>query len=197
MTNDGLVAFNQASGLQGPSSCPTSPSRSRRRPTAAGPTPSGCDRHPLLERQADQGIRRPLHVRARLRDRQVSRPVLRRHRRRARCEKNPKRCDLSQGIVADDATKTVAFHLVASDPEFLDKLALPFAYLVPAGTPARDTRTLRLPATGPYMIASYRPQPSAQARAQSVLPRVVEGGATRRLPRRDRRSRSAARRTRQ
>ncbi len=74
-----------------------------------------------------------------------------------RCEQNPKRCDLSQGIVADDATQTVTFHLVAPDPEFLYKLALDFADVVPAGTPPKAAGTHPLPATGPYMIASYRP----------------------------------------
>jgi peptide/nickel transport system substrate-binding protein len=64
---------------------------------------------------------------------------------------------LGDGIVADDRAKTVTFHLVAPDPEFLYKLALPFAYVVPAGTPPRDVGTRPLPATGPYVIASYRP----------------------------------------
>jgi peptide/nickel transport system substrate-binding protein len=59
--------------------------------------------------------------------------------------------------VTDDAARTVTFHLVAPDPEFLDKLALPFASVVPAGTPPHDVGTHPLPATGPYMIASYRP----------------------------------------
>ena len=77
-----------------------------------------------------------------------------------RCEKlkRPQRCDLSHGIVADDVAKTVTFHLVAADPEFLYKLALAFAYVVPAGTPPPKGTTHPLPATGPYMIASYRPK---------------------------------------
>jgi peptide/nickel transport system substrate-binding protein len=74
------------------------------------------------------------------------------------CHKFPKRCDLSHGIVADDRAKTVTFHLVAPDPEFLYKLALQFAYVVPADTPLKEARTQPLPATGPYVIASYRPE---------------------------------------
>ena len=35
----------------------------------------------------------------------------------ARCKQHPTRCDLSRGIVADDAAKTVSFHLVAPDPD--------------------------------------------------------------------------------
>jgi YVTN family beta-propeller protein len=74
------------------------------------------------------------------------------------CAKSPKRCDLSKGIVASDSTNTLTFHLSAPDPEFPYKLALPFAYAVPVGTPARDVGTHPLPATGPYVIASYRPK---------------------------------------
>jgi peptide/nickel transport system substrate-binding protein len=74
------------------------------------------------------------------------------------CVKVPRRCDLSKGVVADDASGTVTFHLSAPDPEFLYKLALPFAYAVPAGTPMRDVGTHPQPATGPYVVASYRPR---------------------------------------
>ena len=74
----------------------------------------------------------------------------------AACLKTPKRCDLSQGIVTDPASNTVTFHLTAPDPDFLYKLALPAAYAVPAGTPLKAR--LPLPATGPYMIASYDPK---------------------------------------
>ena len=75
----------------------------------------------------------------------------------ARCKTHPKQCDLSRGIVANDTARTVTFHLVAPDAEFLYKLALDFAYLLPAGTPAKEALTRGLPATGPYMIARYRP----------------------------------------
>jgi len=73
------------------------------------------------------------------------------------CAKTPERCDLSRGIVTGDATDTVTFHLTAPDPEFLYKLALPFAYAVPVGTPVKATDTRPLPATGPYAIESYLP----------------------------------------
>jgi peptide/nickel transport system substrate-binding protein len=70
----------------------------------------------------------------------------------------PKPCDLSRGIVANDVARTVAFHLVRPDPYFLYKLASPAAYAVPGGTPRRPAGTHPLPATGPYMIATYRPK---------------------------------------
>ena len=70
------------------------------------------------------------------------------------CIRTPSRCDLSQGIVADDRTGTVTFHLTRPDPDFLYKLTVSFAYVVPAATPERQART-PLPATGPYMITRY------------------------------------------
>ena len=41
------------------------------------------------------------------------------------CQQHPKRCDLSAGILTDDAAGTVTFHLTQADPDFLYKLALP------------------------------------------------------------------------
>ena len=40
------------------------------------------------------------------------------------CDRNPRRCDLSAGIVTDDAAGTVTFRLSQADPDFLYKLAL-------------------------------------------------------------------------
>src|SRR5690242_8505345 len=63
------------------------------------------------------------------------------------------------GIVADDKAMTVSFHLTRPDGTFLEYLALPPAFVYPAGTPARDISTLSQyrVATGPYMISSYTP----------------------------------------
>ena len=47
------------------------------------------------------------------------------------CVKTPATCDLSKGVVADDAAGTVTFHLTKGDPEFFDKLAVPFAFILP------------------------------------------------------------------
>src|SRR4051794_15863655 len=73
------------------------------------------------------------------------------------CAKKPKSCDLSNGVVADDKAGTVTFHLKAPDPDFLQKQAIPFAYVVPKGTPNKDIGTHPLPATGPYEIKAYVP----------------------------------------
>ena len=74
-----------------------------------------------------------------------------------RCEKAPKTCDLSKGIVVDTAAQSVTFRLVAPDPDFLLKLTLPAANPVPPGIPDRDVGTRPIPGTGPYKIARYVP----------------------------------------
>jgi peptide/nickel transport system substrate-binding protein len=71
-----------------------------------------------------------------------------------RCRKG-KKCDLSRGIVADRAARTVTFKLTAADGDFLSKLALPFAFAVSASTPSHLVGTRPLPATGPYRIGTY------------------------------------------
>src|SRR6185437_16254041 len=71
------------------------------------------------------------------------------------CIDHPKTCDLSHGVVAVNATRTVTFNLVAPDPEFLYKLCY-FIYPVPAGDTA-DPEVTPLPGTGPYRISEYRP----------------------------------------
>ena len=50
----------------------------------------------------------------------------------------------------------MTFHLTQPDPDFLFKLALVYADVLPASTPGRQART-PLPATGPYMISRYIP----------------------------------------
>ena len=65
-------------------------------------------------------------------------------------------CDLSDGITT--GAHSVSFHLRASDPDFLGKLALSPATPAPSGSPtgpvsAKDP----LPGTGPYAVASFTP----------------------------------------
>ena len=63
------------------------------------------------------------------------------------------------GITADDAAMTVTFHLTQPDGTFLEYMAMPPAFVYPAGTPAHDVSTSASErvATGPYMISSYVP----------------------------------------
>ena len=64
------------------------------------------------------------------------------------------------GIVANDAKRTITFHLTEPDGTFLDYLAVPFAFAVPKGTPDKDVSTIAAwrVGTGPYMISSYVPK---------------------------------------
>jgi YVTN family beta-propeller protein len=74
------------------------------------------------------------------------------------CQAQPRQCQLSAGIAADDAAGTVTFHLTQADPDFLYKLALLLAVPAPPGAPSRVIdRAPFLPGTGPYMIAQDRP----------------------------------------
>ena len=50
----------------------------------------------------------------------------------------------------------MTFHLTQPDPDFLYKLTLAYADVLPATVPGREART-PLPATGPYMISRYVP----------------------------------------
>ena len=157
MTGDGLTAFNQVSGLAG-----TQPV-----PDLATSLPTPTDGGRTYTFQLRPGIRysngRPVQAtdfRSTLeRFYALGSPVTDYDGivGGAQCRKHPKRCDLSRGIVADDAAHTVTFHLTRPDPYFLYKLANSFAYVLPGSTPRRPAGTHPLPATGPYMIATYRP----------------------------------------
>jgi YVTN family beta-propeller protein len=156
MTGDGLTAFNQVSGLAG-----TQPV-----PDLATSLPAPTDGGRTYTFQLRPGIRysngRPVQA-------TDFRSTFERFFALgstatdydgivggAQCRKHPKRCDLSRGIVADDRAHTVTFHLTRPDPNFLYKLAS--AYVLPDGTPRRPAGTHPLPATGPYLIATYRPR---------------------------------------
>jgi YVTN family beta-propeller protein len=71
---------------------------------------------------------------------------------------NFENCNLSQGVVTNDRSGLIVFHLTAPDPEFLDKIT-PEAYgaPMPPGTPDTDMGLSPVPGTGPYRIASATP----------------------------------------
>jgi peptide/nickel transport system substrate-binding protein len=73
------------------------------------------------------------------------------------CLSKPSTCTLSGGVVVNAANNSVAFHLSQADPEFLDQLAMPFASILPADSPAHDAGTNPIPGTGPYYFSSYAP----------------------------------------
>jgi peptide/nickel transport system substrate-binding protein len=72
----------------------------------------------------------------------------------AACIKTPKTCSLPQGVVARG--NTVTFHLTTADPEFLDRLAMPFTFILPASTPPKNV-DIPPPGTGPYKWVQYTP----------------------------------------
>jgi ABC-type transport system substrate-binding protein len=73
----------------------------------------------------------------------------------AACARQPADCDLSRGIVTDDAAGTVVFHLTAPDPYFLFNLTQDaFAAPIPPGTPNHQITTHFVPGTGPYKIVA-------------------------------------------
>ena len=64
-------------------------------------------------------------------------------------------CDLSQGIVTDDSTGTVTFHLSEPDPDFAYRLAHAVAYPVPEGVPMHEMLDGEpFPGTGPYAVTA-------------------------------------------
>ena len=156
MTGDGLVAFNQVAGVGGTQLVPD---LAVSLPT---PTDGGKTYTFLLRRGIRYSNGRPVKAsdfrRALERYLEIGRlnPYYDGIVGAERCKPH-EHCDLSRGIVADDAAYTVTFHLVKPDPEFIYRLAINFAYAVPAGMPRHEIGAHPLPATGPYMIASYRP----------------------------------------
>jgi len=157
MTNDGLVTYRHAAGAAGTQLVADLATRI--------PTPT--DEGKTYTFQLRQGVHystgglvRPIDVRASIERLFTARSP------------NPgyytgiigadsctaKHCDLRRGIAVDNAAGTVTFHLRAPDADFLDKLALPFADVLPAGTPPPPSHgNRRVPATGPYRVASYHP----------------------------------------
>lgn len=86
-----------------------------------------------------------------------------------KCSPQTGRCDLREGIEVDDREETVTIHLSAPDPDLLAKLALPFAFVLPADAPGPDrpmtdperfdeVGVYTIPGTGPYVVASFDPQ---------------------------------------
>lgn len=157
MTNDGLVTFAHVDGPAGSQLVPdlamTIPAPSfggrsytfRLRPgirySTGAPVRAGDVRHSIERIFEVGGSTGPSY------DAIVGAP---------KCAHAAHGCDLSRGIIVDDRHRTVTFHLSHADPEFLYKLALPPAYVLPASTPAREAKT-PLPATGPYMVRDYKP----------------------------------------
>lgn len=61
-------------------------------------------------------------------------------------------CNLAAGIAVDDQAGTVTFHLSHPDPDFLYKLTLPYADVLPDAT---ATHARSIVSTGPYEVGRY------------------------------------------
>ena len=64
--------------------------------------------------------------------------------------------NVEEGVIVDDASGKVTFHLSKPDPEFLDQLGVPFAFILPTGTPNTEVK-IPPPGTGPYKWTEYNP----------------------------------------
>jgi YVTN family beta-propeller protein len=64
------------------------------------------------------------------------------------------RCDLQQGVEADDATNTVTINLSEPDVGLLQTLTLPNAFPIPEGVDMNAPIGGALPGTGPYTVSS-------------------------------------------
>jgi peptide/nickel transport system substrate-binding protein len=157
MTNDGLVGFRRVGGIEGVQPVPDL-AVSLPTPTDAGRTYTFRLRKgirystgkPVRPADFRTAIERILESKPRAPTGQYFLDIV----GAGRCGPG-RRCDLRRGIVSD--ARTVTFRLTKPDGDFLSKLALISAAAVPAGTPPpRPEHDRPLPATGPYMIASYR-----------------------------------------
>ena len=74
-----------------------------------------------------------------------------------KCLADAKSCTLEGGVTGDEAAGTVTINLTQPDAEFMDKLALPHAAILPATAPAEDAGSNPIPGTGAYFVQSYDP----------------------------------------
>ena len=132
LANDGLVGFRRVGGVDG----------SQLVPDLAVAVPAPTDRGRTYTFRLRAGIRysngrlvQPEDFR-----RALERAIVIAHNPlyygavvgASTCAAKPARCDLARGITTDDRTRTVTFHLLGPDPDFLYELSLPFAFAVPA-----------------------------------------------------------------
>ena len=154
-TTDGLVSFDKTDGTAGSTIVPDL-AVSVPRPTDDGKTYT-FQLRPGISYSTGQVVQPSDFVRAFERGLMIGQapPYFRSVVGGAACTK--KHCDLSRGMIANDADRTLTIHLVQADSDFMYQLALPFGAPVPPGTSTKAAPTTPIPGTGPYMIQSYRP----------------------------------------
>jgi peptide/nickel transport system substrate-binding protein len=150
---DGLVAYRRVGGVAGAQIVPNL-AESVPRPADGGRTYAFRLRRGL--RYADGTAVRASDFRASLerglRLKEGSREAYAVLRGATPC--NQQHCDLSPGIVVDDAARTIVMRLRRPDPELLHRLALPFAAVLPNGGPGAGDPPP--PGTGPYVVDGSR-----------------------------------------
>ena len=136
-TNDGLTTYRRVGGVAGATLLPNL-AESLPMPSDGGRTYAFTLRRgvrfstgrPVRPSDVERGIERSLHT-------------------------EQQAFGLLSGIASitpDDANRTIVFRLKRPDPDFLYRLAIPFASAVPPGTPAPPAIVA---ATGPYRIAAF------------------------------------------
>jgi ABC-type transport system substrate-binding protein/DNA-binding SARP family transcriptional activator/streptogramin lyase len=156
LTNDGLVTYRRAGGLAGAELVPDL-ATAIPQPTDGGRTYTFRLRDGI--RYSNGAVVGPQDIRRGIeRTMRSDNPYLTAPYAgivgAGRC--GPRGCDLSRGIAVDREAGTVTFHLTRPDPDFLYKLTFSMASAVPAGKFGGRA----LPATGPYMTASFTPSRS-------------------------------------
>ena len=159
LTNDGLTAFRRQGGIAGATVVANL--------AEVLPTPSDGGRRYVfrLRRGITYSTGEPVlpsHIRFGLersvRQQEVAVDLFDSIRGVRACSR--KRCDLSRGIVADDAAGTIVFRLTEPDADLPYKLAMPFAVALPPSMGATAPTRRALPATGPYLISQFEPDRS-------------------------------------
>ena len=156
---DGLVAYRRAGGLAGATLIPSLAARLPT-PTDRGKTYTFrlrrglrySDGSPVRASDFRSSLERTITI-----NRGYPADIYRRIVGADCSPREGERCDLSAGIESDDEDGTIVIHLTEPDSEFLHKLALPFASLIPAETQLRPARAQSIPVIGPYRIASIAP----------------------------------------
>ncbi len=159
LTNDGLVAYKHVGGSDG-STLVADLASSLPLPTQGGKTYT-FDVRPRIRYSTGRAVRAEDFRRAIERVFRLGFPGAGLYGGivgAAECMKAPKTCDLSSGIVTGQGGRSVSFRLTAPDPDFLHKLAQPYADALPPGIPDQDVGTHPVPATGPYKIARFVPK---------------------------------------
>jgi peptide/nickel transport system substrate-binding protein len=72
-----------------------------------------------------------------------------------RCMRSRAPCDLSRGIEIDSPARTITVHLTRRDADFLHKLTMAFAFVVPGGSAPRASAGGTPPGTGPYRVTAW------------------------------------------